>query len=340
MRCGRALALGTATAIGLGGCGAGGSSGSDSSSGAQRSMTNPVLEEDFPDPFILEVDGEYWAYSTGAAGWYIQVARSADLVEWELVQDGLPALPGWQAPGYTWAPEVASTSAGFVMYYTTRDRASGRQCISVATSEVPEGPFTDESDEPLVCQVELGGSIDATYFADVDGTTYLIWKNDGNCCGLGTEFWAQPLDADGLELTGEPTNLGLVNDRPWEGDVIEAPTLWLADGTYYLFYSANGYAGPAYAVGYATASTLLGPYTKAPENPIVATSDDASAAGPGHQTIVEGPGGGLWLAYHAWDKEAIGYDAGGVRTMWLDELVLQDGTARVDGPDGEPQPAP
>jgi beta-xylosidase len=303
-------------------------------------MANPVIDADFPDPFILEVDGEYWAYSTGSAGWYIQAARSTDLADWELVKDALPALPEWQVPGYTWAPEVVRTPAGFVMHYTTRDRQSGRQCISVATSDVPEGPFSDDRDGPLVCQVELGGSIDATYFTDTDGEAYLIWKNDGNCCGMGTEFWAQPVTEDGLELTGEPTNLGLVNDRVWEGDVIEAPTLWLADGTYYLLYSANGYSGAAYAVGYATASTVLGPYTKAPENPILATSDDASAAGPGHQSIIEGPGGGLWLAYHAWDKEAIGYEVGGIRTMWLDELFLEDGTARVEGPDDGPQPAP
>jgi beta-xylosidase len=342
MRRACAIALLTAAIIGVGGCNSAETSGptSDGSGSTPGTMTNPVIDVDFPDPFVLQVDGEYWAYSTGAGGWYIQVARSADLIEWELVQDALPALPTWQIPGYTWAPEVASTSAGLVMYYTTRDRESGRQCISTAVSEVPEGPFTDESSGPLICQVELGGSIDATHFTDIDGTTYLIWKNDGNCCGLGTEFWAQPLTADGLGLAGEPTNLGLVNDRPWEGNVIEAPTLWLADDTYYLFYSANNYAGPAYAVGYATASTVLGPYTKASENPILATSDDAPAAGPGHQSIVEGPGGDLWLAYHAWDEQAIGYEVGGVRTMWLDELILEDGMARVEGPDSEPQPVP
>ena len=95
-----------------------------------------------------------------------------------------------------------------------------------------------------------------------------------------------------------------------------------------------------YAVGYATAPALLGPYTKAADNPILVTSEGSSAAGPGHQAIVEGPGGGLWLAYHAWDKQAIGYESGGIRTMWLDELIVDNGTARVDGPDDRPQTAP
>ena len=151
MRGGLATALGIAAVVGLGGHGFAWSAGSPpedttptdeettTMADAERTMSNPVLDADFPDPFILEVDGEYWAYSTGAAGWYIQVARSADLVDWEFVDDALPSLPDWQSPGFTWAPEVAATPTGYVMYYTTRDRESGRQCVSVAVSDDPRG---------------------------------------------------------------------------------------------------------------------------------------------------------------------------------------------------------
>jgi beta-xylosidase len=78
------------------------------------------------------------------------------------------------------------------------------------------------------------------------------------------------------------------DDAAWEGDLIEAPTLWRDGDTYYLFYSANDYGSPSYAVGYATASRVLGPYRDGPGNPILPSR--GSAAGPGGQAVVtDGP---------------------------------------------------
>jgi len=55
-----------------------------------------------------------------------------------------------------------------------RYRTAERQCISRAVSDNPAGPFVDERSEPLVCQLELGGSIDPSPFVDADGTPYLL----------------------------------------------------------------------------------------------------------------------------------------------------------------------
>lgn len=308
---------------------------------------NPVIKADFPDPFVFADGGSYYAYGTTDVAQNLQLARSKDLVTWEILDDPLPKLPGWSS-GDTWAPEVQKTSAGYVLYYTAHDSelkrpdSNGSQCITLAISESPEGPFVDSSEKPLVCQADLGGSIDATSFVDVDGSRWLIWKNDGNCCGLPTQFFIQPLSPDGLKLTGKPTDMGVVNDEPWEGALIEAPTLAVQDGTYYLFFSANGYDTEFYAVGYATAKKVTGPYVDAPENPILASPADETdpARGPGHQSIVVDDDGELWLAYHAWDKDAIGYENFGERTVWLDRLTLSDGKATVTGPTSDPQPVP
>lgn len=312
-------------------------------------FVNPVLRADFPDPFVLRVGDVYYAYATTDVSQNLQLARSSDLVTWEVLDDPLPKLAAWSS-GDTWAPEVFQTSAGFVLYYTSRapeikrPDGSGSQCITLAVSAVPEGPFIDSSTEPLVCQAELGGSIDATAFEDPDGSRYLIWKNDGNCCGLPTRFTIQPLSDDGLRLTGKPSDMGVVNDEPWEAGLIEAPTLILEDGVYYLFYSANGYDTEFYAVGYATSTKVSGPYVDAPENPILASAWDrpvtSRARGPGHQSVVTTKDGQLWMAYHAWDEDAVGYANFGERTVWIDRLELADGTAVVKGPTGDPQPIP
>jgi beta-xylosidase len=313
-------------------------------------FANPVIDADFPDPFVARFEDRYYAYATTDAAQHLQLARSDDLVTWEMLDDPLPKLPAWST-GDTWAPEVLKTAAGYVLYYTAhhpdirRPDGSGSQCITLAVSSSPEGPFVDRSDKPLVCQNDIGGSIDATPFVDADGTLYLIWKNDGNCCGRPTKFWIQALSDDGLKLIGtDPIDLGVVNDEPWEGSLIEAPTLVLVGGTYYLFFSANGYDTEFYAVGYATSKKVTGPYTDAPENPILSSAWDPAvvsrARGPGHQSVVETPKGELWMAYHAWDQDAVGYGNFGKRSVWIDRLTIADGKATVHGPTGEPQPIP
>ncbi len=316
-------------------------------------FANPVIDADFPDPHVINVDGTYYAYATTGGGKNLQAATSEDLVEWEMLTDPLPELAAWSGltPLFsdtphqaTWAPAAAQVDDSFILYYTTpaleMERPDGRpsQCIGVAVADDPAGPFVDESEAPIVCQSDLGGSIDSTYFRDEDGAQYLVWKNDGNCCGIETRFYIQELSPDGLTVIGEPTDMGVANDTIWERSVIEAPTLIARDGTYYLFFSGNDFASAAYAVGYATSEDVLGPYEDAEENPILKT--ERPAGGPGHQSVLEDEDGDLWMTYHAWDVSRIGYQNGGRRSMWIDPLVIEDGAASVQGPTAGPQPAP
>jgi beta-xylosidase len=299
---------------------------------------NPVIDANMPDPFVLDTGDEYYLYSTTNITYNYPYATSDDLVTWEVQGEAMPRLPIW-ANGNTWAPEVTETPAGYVMYFTARapqlvrPDGAGSQCVGVAVSPDPGGPFVSDSREPLVCQVDLGGTIDASIVRDVDDSLWLIYKNDGNCCGLPTRFFMRPMSEDGLTFAGDEIEVeGIVNDQPWEGGVVEAPTIHFHEGTYYLFYSANDYAGPDYAVGYATSSSLTGPYQDAQENPILATA--GTAIGPGHQTIIADRDGDLWLVYHAWEYTLR------ERKVWIDELRFEDGRPVIDGPDSTPQEAP
>lgn len=305
-------------------------------------FANPVLRADFPDPHIIEVDDTYYAYATNGSGKNVQLATSADLVTWQLRTDAMPALGKWVrlSEPLVWAPEVMQIGERFVLYYTARDKESNRQCVGVAVADKPEGKFRDPNERPLVCQVEEGGTIDASPFRDANGTLYLYYKNDGNCCGIATYLYVQPLAPDGLSLTGEPTRL-VRNDRAWEGRVVEAPTMWLQDGRYYLFFSGNDYAGLPYAVGYATCESAVGPCEDAPENPILAseTTGRPIVVGPGHQTIIQDADGETWLVYHVWEVTSAG-TRGNRRQVWLDRLSWENGAPDVQGPTREPQPRP
>lgn len=313
---------------------AGGSGGTATRPAA--TFKNPVLDQNFPDPFILKVGNTYHGYATNSASANVPHATSRDLVRWEVAGDAMPALPNWARGGRTWAPEVARVGGNYVLYFTAQDAESGRQCVGAAASASPAGPFRDSSGRPLVCQVGEGGSIDASPFRDADGKLYLLWKNDGNCCNQATNIYIQPLDATGLRLTGKETAL-IQNFALWEGNVIEAPTLHREGGVYYLLYSAGPFDSDLYAVGYATASKVTGPYRKAPENPILVSK--GAVAGPGHQTVITDGAGRTWLAYHAWTAGQIG-DAVGYRSMRLDRVTFGGGKVKVSGPTLTPQARP
>ena len=69
----------------------------------------PVFTTNFPDPFILPHGAEFLAYATNAEEGRanVQMARSANLVDWEFVRDGerlhdaMPDLPPWAREGWT-----------------------------------------------------------------------------------------------------------------------------------------------------------------------------------------------------------------------------------------------
>ena len=65
--------------------------------------------------------------------------------------------------------------------------------------------------------------------------------------------------------------------------MVEGPWIINKDGWYYLFYSANGYCGPSYAVGVARSKEPLGPYEKK-GSPI--RTSDLRFVGPGHCSVI------------------------------------------------------
>jgi arabinan endo-1,5-alpha-L-arabinosidase len=299
-------------------------------------FTNPVLDQDFPDPDVLKVSDLYYSYATNANDLNIQSARSTDLVHWEVLGDALPTLPDWavQTFGWAWAPEVFSPSEGkYLMYFTARFAIGfdGTQCIGIATGEDPAGPFISADPEPFICQRGEGGSIDPSMFLDADGQRYVLWKNDGNSRGGQSWLYIQKTSADGLTLQGEPHRL-LTADEVWEGTLVEAPTLWLKDGKYYLFYSANVYNDRRYAVGYAVAEEILGPYVKG-EDPLLKTDLAAGLVGPGGQDILTGPHGETWILFHGWAPDAY-------RRLYLGPLDWEAGAPVLELTGREPLPVP
>ena len=272
---------------------------------------------DFPDPDVILVGSTYYAYATNSVAGNIQIISSPDLTHWTAVGDALPSLPVWATPDETWAPNVLQVGTTFVLYYAVRvagPGGGGAECISVATATQPQGPFTDGSIGPVECQPTLGGSIDPSTYVDATGTPYLVWKSNGG--GGASAIWSQQLDPAGTAFAPatQPVQL-LVPDQSWEGGVIEAPDLVSVAGRTYLFYSGNLWKTASYGVGVATCAGPLGPCTKA-AGPILAS--DAGMKGPGGESVFADASGTLWIAFHAWAPDAVGYPNS--RSLYLRHL--------------------
>ncbi len=307
----------------------------------RREEPGSSVLNDFADPFVLRERTDYYGFATGARGMHLQAAHSRDLVSWTVVGDALPKLPSWAAddPEYTWAPSVLPRSGRYVLYYTARHKESGYQCISRALASVPAGPYVDDSVSPFVCDADPNGSargtesgcgsIDPSPFVDGDGRAYLLWKSDENspACHAPPHIWSRPLSEDGLRVLGERAML-LAMDEPWEAPIIEGPSMIRRDGRYYLFYSANWYDGPNYAIGYATCAGPYGPCIKATKDGPLVKSDGAML-GPGGQEFFTDASDRTWMAYHAWTAPSAAYTTGGARSLRLAPVTFEGGAPKV-----------
>ncbi len=283
-----------------------------------REGRDPVFAGDFPDPFVLYVDGLYYAYATQGSYGNVQMLRSSDLASWELRPLGaLPEIPTWAAPYSVWAPAVVMRGDRFVLYYTALEESSGLHCVSAAVSDSPEGPFTDVSEEPFVCPRGLGGAIDPSPVTDRNGDQWLLWKNDGVANGTPSAVYAQRLDETGLDVVGDATLL-IGTDQTWETPHVEAPSMIDAGDRYVLIYSGNWWNTDAYGVGFAVCESVAGPCTKPLDGPILTARPDA--AGPGGAEFFTDAAGDPWVAYHAWLGGVAGYP--GRRALWVERVDL------------------
>src|SRR3954471_7731742 len=244
-----------------------------------------VIGEDFPDPDVFQKNGTWYAYSTNNGRGNVPVASASSANgPWTIRGDALPGGPSaaWAQPGRTWAPDVYPNADGtYTLTYTAWHKASGHQCIGVATATSPLGPFQPVGTTPLICPLDQGGAIDANTFVATDGTRYLTWKNDGNAIGQPSTLWLTRTTKNGTALTGGNTAMLT------SSGVIEAPDLVQRGSQFVLFYSGGGYNDCNYLTSYATAPSLNGPWTTAFRPLMTTASFDNHVCGPGGADFVD-----------------------------------------------------
>lgn len=307
------------------------------------------------DPFILysETEQMYYMYCTGRG--HYPCWSSADFRTWTPRGDAYQVTERSFGTCCYWAPEVYAYRGAYYMVYSAAYRTEEsiassklRHCIGLAKAESPAGPFVDVYDHPLFAP---GYSvIDASLLFDDDGRVYLLYSRD-NCenyvDGIRTsQTCGVELAADLSGTIGEPTLLATPTE-PWERlsrSVLwnEGPCAFKRNGIYYLLFTANYYASRHYAVGYATATAPLGPYTKSAQNPIL-VGDGKSTAGTGHCNLTHSPDGTeTYIVYHTLTAVDQKVNPDADRTPCIDRLVFRaDGSLTVNGPTSDfVQPLP
>ncbi|WP_341876224.1 family 43 glycosylhydrolase [Defluviitalea saccharophila] len=263
-----------------------------------ESYTNSVLPG-IADPHVLYHEGTYYLYGTHTADWPnmingIKVYTSKDLVNWTEHGWALHRDNSWGNKQF-WAPEVIEKDGTFYMYYAVEEH------LAVATSKSPLGPFVQEVKAPIHYDPK---EIDAHVFMDDDGKMYFYFVRftDGNV------IYVAELNEDMKSIKEDTIKEVFRVSQDWEksqrgtvGRVNEGPFVIKHKGVYYMTYSANHFESPDYGVGYATAPTPMGPWTKYEYNPIM--KSNALVPGAGHHSLIYSPDGTeLFMVYHTHNK--------------------------------------
>ena len=310
-------------------------------------FTNPVFPGVFADPFVLRHEGAYHAFGTGpgSEGRVFPTLRSEDFARWEPGPAALVPPEGWEDGDY-WAPEVAYREGTFFLYYSVGLGHAGHH-LRVATSDRPEGPFRD-SGRPLLDPATAPFAIDAHPFRDADGRWHLYYARDIVAGDRpGTSLVVAPLD-DPFRIPSEFHVVARAGhdwqlyerDRPMpaygEGvhqwHTLEGPFALSREEGIVLLYSGGNFQNDTYGVDFLLADSVYGEYrdTNDGTGARVLRTVPGRVIGPGHNSVVEGPGGADYVAYHAWDLGMQG------RRLCLDRLDwTPDGPRCV--PTWEPQ---
>lgn len=238
------------------------------------------------DPFILLYNNVYYAYGTNATDG-IAVFTSLDLKRWKKEENLALHKNDSYGNKWFWASEVYYVNNKFYMYYSAEEH------ICVAVSHSPLGPFKQTHEKPML---EGEKAIDNSLFIDDDGTPYLFFDRFND----GLNIWIAELEDDLMTIKKETLHPCIRVSQDWEKvwpRVNEGAFVIKRDGVYYMTYSANSYESQFYGIGCATATDIMGEWTKYPNNPLL--QKPGNLVGVGHSSMFADKKGNLRIVFHA-----------------------------------------
>jgi beta-xylosidase len=202
----------------------------------------------------------------------------------------LPTKPSqvpW-ATGDAWAPTIIQRDSTFYFYFSGQNPTYNRKTLGVATASSPLGPFTAQPAAFILNNEALktGQAIDSATFLDpTTGKYYLFWGN-----GVPALYAELADDMISLKENSTRAIAGLTDFR--EGIFVN-----YRKGLFHLTYSIDDTGSENYRVGYATATSVHGPW--AYRGVVLSKDMSKGILATGHSSVVNVPGTDDWyMAYH------------------------------------------
>ena len=292
---------------------------------AKRTYRNPIIDYSLPDPTIIKAaDGYFYVYATENIR-NTPIHRSRNLVDWEEVGTAFTeeTRPTFEPKGGLWAPDINYINGQYVLYYSMSVWGGEWTCgIGVATSDKPEGPFTDHGPLFRSKTIQVQNSIDQFYMED-NGKKYLFWGSFRGIYGI-------ELSDDGLSIRDGAIKQQVAGTA-YEGTYIHKR------GNYYYLFASIGSCCEGLKSTYTTvvgrSDNLFGPYTDKQGQPMMENHHEIlihgneAFVGTGHNSeIVADDRGNDWILYHAVSRA----NPTG-RVLMMDQVRWKDGWPEVEG---------
>lgn len=248
------------------------------------------------DPAIYNYENTYYLYGTMGVnpnkGFIAYTSK--DLVNWQLVKNSNDSFVLKKGEVYGtanfWAPQIFKNKNIFYMAYVANEN------IAIAMATGPAGPFTQKVLKPLEAPVK---QIDPFVFIDDDAKKYLyhVRLTEGN------KIFIAEMEDDFSAIKPATLKECITATEQWENTqhaswpVTEGPSVMKHNHLYYLFYTANDFRNPDYAVGYATSKTPYGPWQKYAGNPII-SKNMLGINGTGHGDFVSNNQHQFYYVFH------------------------------------------
>ncbi|WP_129714145.1 glycoside hydrolase family 43 protein [Pedobacter sp. SYP-B3415] len=277
---------------------------------AQDPPANNVL---LADPTIYAEKGIYYLYGTGEPDGF-KVYTSRDLKNWKEQGYALKKGESFGDHGF-WAPQIFKYRGRYHMAYVANEQ------IAIASADSPLGPFRQTQKKSLTSGQR---QIDPYIYME-KGKVYLYHVR----VHPGNHLYVAEMLPDLSDIKPETLKHCVSATLPWEnttnsGPVAEGPTSIKHKGLYYLFYTANDFRNPDYAVGYATSTSPAGPFTKFSGNPILNRSL-TKINGTGHGDLFTGPANKLYYVFHThYDNKRVGRRRTAIVPMKFDKTSGPD----------------
>jgi xylan 1,4-beta-xylosidase len=283
--------------------------------------TNPSFDMDFRDVDVIP-DGDTW-YAVGTCAPYwgdepnpgVKLYSSKNLKSWKfetlLIDAGTLPDTAWYKSRF-WAPEIKKIGSKYYLTFNCCSAAGNdAHACGIAVADNIKGPYkVMTAAKPLT----PFSTNDLTLFANDNKKVYAFfngWFENG-----ASHMYVAEIDLETCRLKEKPARV--ISQGPskfgWEKIGVEGAQVIKKDNTYYLFFSSWS---KGYAVGYATAKNIYGPWEKYENNPLFGSyvendslffyqegkiiyKPDCPVAytGVGHNQVFVGPDGRYWTSYH------------------------------------------